>query len=733
MTEQNTTLIGDAVLRKLHRLRLALRFRLLAEGLAWVVLAAFAGVLVTLALDYTLRLERGVRAVVVVAAGVALAVVLVRRLLLPLTARMDIPALALLVERRNPSIGDRLISTIQLSATATGMSGQMVRRLARETEELTSGLDFSGIIERRRLFQLVSAACCSAALLAGLGIWQSDLMTRYLRRNLLLEDINWPQNTYLSVRGDDFAVLRGDDLEVVVELERRSREAPPYVTVHATYPSLGRTEQRLDREAPDARRYVMKFSRVSEPFEFYVTGGDDSRDRRNPHRVRVVPPANLEDLTMVVSYPGYTARGSKRYTGGQGMIAAPAGGSVRFGGVASKDLQSAELRVEGDRPRRIDLSVRRGDGESVPSGPRVVAGELDIPPSAGARTLTLSFELTDTEGFVSRRSQQVLCRVEPDTAPSVSLTCPPLGRNIAPQAVLPLSAEMEDDYGLTAARAAARMTGAAEPFVVETVELTDRANSRLTTGHELDLQPHDLEPGKTIRVTVEASDTLPEQQGYDGPNVGVSPSLEFTVVSPEDLLGELVRRQKELRLEFVQAIAAQTSAISNSSAAAELAAGGEVTPRVSRRLEASAHLQQNVSTECAKAAETLAGLLEQMRWNRIGSPSDLSQLRGDVVEPLESLAGPIEDILAKLSAGAKLADSDAAGEIARETAADQREVLGRMERIAEHMQKLQTRQDLARQLRMIIKMSEDISERIRSRQERDIIDIFEDDEGESDQ
>ncbi|MGC9455504.1 MAG: hypothetical protein ACP5HU_11675 [Phycisphaerae bacterium] len=732
MTDTGTQLLSGSVIRKLHRLRLALRLRLLGEGLAWVVLAAFTAVLATFAIDYTLRLERVVRAVVVAAAGAALLVVVVRRLLLPLTIRMQTPDLALLVERRNPALGDRLISAIQLSAAPAGMSRQMVRRLAGEADELAGRTDFGGIVERRRLFQLVSAACCSVVLLTGAGIWQSDLAARYLRRNLLLEEVNWPQKTYLSVRGEDFAVLRGEDLEVVVDVEPRSREVPPDITVHAIYPSLGRTEQRVER-AGDAERYVTTFRRVSEPFEFYVTGGDDRRDRRNPHRVTVVPPANLEALTMVVNYPSYTARESKSYSGGQAMITVPAGGSVSFRGVCGKDLQSAALKVEGAASRTVELSVRKTDGEGTSNRPRLVVGELAVPPGTPTRTLTLRFELTDTEGFVSRKGQQILCRVEPDTAPSVSVSCPPLGGNITPQAVLPLLAEMEDDYGLTSARAKAQLTGAAEAFVVEPVDMTGRTDSRVNVEHELDLQQHGLEPGQTVRVTIEASDTLPGGDGYAGPNVGAGPPLEFSIVSPEDLLGELVRRQKELRLEFVQAIAAQTSAESNTTTAAELAATGEVTPEVRRRLGASAHLQQNVSTECAKAAETLSGLVEQMRWNRVGSPSDLSQLRSEVIEPLESLAGPVESILARLSAAEELADADEAAEAAADIAADQRDVLARMQQIAEHMQKLQTRQDLARQLRMIIKMSEDISERVRRRQQQDVIDIFEDEDDGGDQ
>jgi hypothetical protein len=718
-------LLSGVVRGKLRRLGVALRLRLAAEGAAWLVLSAFAAMLVTLAVDYTLRLERAPRAVVVGVAAAALLAVAWRRLMRPLLVPMDLRALALLVERRRPQLADRLISAIELSRLPPGASAAMVQRLAREADEMARGLDLRGIVERRRMFQVAASACCAVALVAGLGLWQSDLMARYLRRNLLLKDVLWPQKTYLRVAGEDFTVVRGDDLRVVVSLEPRSREAPPHVTVHARYPSVGWTEQRVDAAGDGAGEYVKLFRRVTEPFEFYVTGGDDRRDRRSPHRVRLVPPATLEELSLIVDYPAYTQRASRSFAGGQGILVLPAGSSIRLDGRCGKDLRSALLHVDGETPSRVQLSVREvGDGQGPPRRRRVV-GRVHVPPGAGARTMTLRFELTDTDGFVSRRGQQIVCQVEPDAAPNVSLTCPALGRSVTPQAVLPLHAEMEDDYGVSRATALVRRAGAEEPVTREPLELPDGAGARVRGEHELDLRPLKLGVGDALRVRVEAADTLPAEGGYGGPNVGTSPPLEFDVVSPEDLLGELVRRQKELRLEFVQAIAAQASAEAKSASAAELAETGAVTPEVRRRLNASAHLQQSVGTECAKAAETLAGLLAQMEWNRLGSPADRGQLRTDVIAPLEQLAEPIERTGAALSAAAERTDAGEVAADARRVGADQRDIRLRMERIAERMQKLETRQDLARQLRLIIRMSEQLRDRIRKRQEEGVIEIFE--------
>ena len=94
------------------------------------MLAVVGLVLVTLAFDYALRLDRTLRGVIMGGALAGVGWVVWRQILRPLRVPMDTGALALLVEGRFAQLGDRLISAIQFarggSVEPLGMSDAMV-------------------------------------------------------------------------------------------------------------------------------------------------------------------------------------------------------------------------------------------------------------------------------------------------------------------------------------------------------------------------------------------------------------------------------------------------------------------------------------------------------------------------------------------------------------------------------------------------------------------------------
>ena len=222
-TERNE-LVPAEIRGKLHALRRALSARLTLEGLAWTALALVALVFVTMGLDYLFRLERELRGIIMALAVAGVGAVVWRQLIRPLRVPMDISELAVLVERRFRQLGDRLVSAVDFSrrsdTEAVGLSATMVRRMADEAQALSLPLRFQDVVERRGIFRTWSLAGCALGLLLGFGIWQSDLLGRWFQRNVLFADVSWPQETYLTVQGGpDFAVLRGDDLEVLAEID----------------------------------------------------------------------------------------------------------------------------------------------------------------------------------------------------------------------------------------------------------------------------------------------------------------------------------------------------------------------------------------------------------------------------------------------------------------------------------------------------------------------------------
>lgn len=716
---------------KLRGLRRALRGRLLAEGAAWLVVASVALVLVTLALDYLLRLERPQRVLVMAVALAGVAWVAWRQVIRPVRVAMGQVELALLIERRYPHLQSRLISAIQFGWAhgGDGASAAMISRMADEANEIAGELDFTPVVERASMWRTVKIALCAACLLAGLAVWQGTLLDLWAKRNLAFLEVPWPQKTYLKVQGEDFAVLRGDDLTVEVTVEPGS-VAPQYVTIHARYLSVGRTEDRVEATAGDARRFEIVFRAVSEPFEFYVVGGDDRRDRQRPHEVALVDAPALRKVTFTVKYPPYMRRQSVAVDGIGGEVVVSVGGFLGIEAVATKNIEPPSVSLTGAEGEvsvtlRIEQPEGADPGEAITSGRGPWLGSLEITGANEPEVRTLQFHLTDTQGYGNRHGGRYFLRVQPDLAPGVSIRKTDVGTDITPNAVIPLLIHAKDDSGIVLGQVRLSSSRETTPNQAEAIDIQPgRAGLKeFTIRHELDLDGRGMLPGDTIAIFAEVTDILPPDLG--GPNAGTSGTITFRIVQPDELLDELVMRQKTLRLEFLQALAQQESARARTIAAAdELAEQSAITPDVLRRLADSAGQQRSVGTEVARAAQMLAAIRTEMIYNRLGEAADLQDLQTGIIEPLRDIYEDGENVAAELAAAAELSDAGAMQASARRIAEDQRDLSLRMAEILERMEKLQSRQDLANKLQTVIRWAEQALEGIRRQEQEEVRGIW---------
>jgi hypothetical protein len=711
---------------KLAGLRRSLTGRLAVEGAAWSVVAMVALVFGTMALDYLLRLERPLRAAIMVLALAGAAWVVWRNLLAPLRVPMGMADLAMLAEVRFGQLGDRLISAVLFSgrgrAENVGASEAMISHMAAEANAIARPLPFGQIVERRGIFRSWSVACCALGLLLGFGILQGDLLNRWFWRNVLLADVPWPQATYVHVEGEgDFVVMRGDDLRVVVSVEDRSLVVPQYAELHATYRGIGRTEERVEPAADNPKRFVKVFPAVPEEFEFYAVAGDDRRDARRPHRVLLIDPPSFRQVRFTVLRPSYTRMPQPElYDGSAGVLSLPAGSRVTVEAMSNKPLSSALIELDGQNAGQ--LKTRAGGG-AAGGGEAWFVGEFELPPVNKAEARVLRFALADAEGHVNRGGGKYLLQVQPDHAPTVDMRKSGVGARITPQAIIPLRLVVRDEYGIAAVALRAARSEKPDDANSIAVALPPDAGRDVNLAHELNIEPMKFQPGQTIYVSAWAEDTLPASFG--GPNRGQGGTMSFTVVKPEDLMEDLVRRQKELRLEFDQAMALQESARARTSVAAAIFASGKVDAEARRELASSASAQASVGAEIAKAADTLAAIVEEMKYNRIGTDTEREQIRSGVVQPLRDLQEPVRRIRAAL--GATRAVEDVA-ELKRQADAVeglQKEMLARMGEILQQMTKLESKQEMANKLQLIIQWSQELLDILKKKQEAEMRTVFE--------
>jgi hypothetical protein len=321
--------------------------------------------------------------------------------------------------------------------------------------------------------------------------------------------------------------------------------------------------------------------------------------------------------------------------------------------------------------------------------PRQFVGTFEVMGENKAATKVLRFSLTDTEGHTNRHGAKYLIQVAPDLKPSVGLKKSGVGLRISPMALLPLQLQVKDDCGIASAQMLVRRS--ADPKGVESrpVVLPSDVGRELDTAFELDLEPMKLNPGTTVYVAAQATDTLPPAHG--GPNVAESTALSFNVIKPEELMEDLVRRQKELRLEFIQAMALQESARAKTESAARVFAAGKDDPEGRRLLASSAAVQQSVGADVAKAADTMDGICEEMKYNRIGTQTEREQIHSGVVKPLKDLGPPIAKITGSLNGTKSVKEPKDLADQAKAIEEVQRDIVRQMSEILQRMAKLENK------------------------------------------
>lgn len=723
---------------KLRGLRVALHSRLLSEGIAWMIVAAVAMVFLTLLLDYLLRLDKPLRVATMAACLGYLSWLVWRHVVAPLRVPMDLPALALLVESRYRELGDRLISALQLAGREEvlriGMSRDMIDRMVDEAGRLAGGLNFGAVVERANLRRRVGIALATGMLLAGFAFWQADVMALWFQRNILFADRDWPQETYLRVLGadenGDFHILRGDSFELTVTATEDS-DTPSRITIHARYPSIGWTEDEAGLSTDGSRRYVKVYQAVTEPFEFYVTGGDDRRDKRQPHHVILIDPPALQKLDFSVHFPPHMVdrnvrkgpnEPDKRVDGTQGLLAVPVGSRVHVVAEANKDLRSAGVSIDDQRVAVLDI-------HKIGSADRRVTGHFQVTGENKAASKMLRFELVDSDGHPNRHGQQFVLQIQPDLAPTVSLKKYGVGTVVTPQATIPLWLHLRDDYGLDGLSVHLEIAGRKDqpkPVEVATLqrgarELKLRSDGASPATHvpPVSLKPQRLVAGDSVTIHAAVIDNLPRR-----PNRTESGVLSFPVVRPEELFGQLIQRQKEVGRNIDNAIQEQVRAHGNTTDAAKLTAP-DARSDVRRLLGGSGRRQAGVATECAKSAEALAEILGEMIYNELGQDDERRALQEDIILPLAEISKRSTAAASVLAGLSRLLEDDAAdvdkvrtkaGEVGEIQAA----MLADLRKIHELVAKVTGLQDVTRRWMLLLKGSQDLLQEILTREEERI-------------
>ena len=494
-------------------------------------------------------------------------------------------SLALLIENKHPEFQSSLVTTVQAAQPTamvnTSLDEHPLRsgllELARDrAAELIESVDVNRLVRFRPLqMQLVVlgvllGTSCIAALV------QPAWTLHWAKRFFTLSDVPWPRSTELGVDGIEMdvptftgrntrqrymipfrdgvaSVPKGQACQLKTWAKLTGKIVPEVCTVYYRDNAGNRGRANMRRLTADKRQqpFVLDgppLESVNESLWLSVTGGDA---RISNLQLSSVDAPLVTELQINVTYPEYLKRSTKTTWGNETI-------PYRTGMRLPQGSQ-LELRLQTNKSvERCDyVVVRAGDAlenSKLPEQSMAISEkqtEFQMPLGSLDGNLLIELRLWGTDGICSSRIQQFVVSAINDQPPQVDLVLQGIGTAITENAILPLSGKIKDDYDVKDAWIETVLDESTLLKTPLSVQPDGKAVSQLDLKEMRDGGQLAPKVGSTLGLTVAAEDYLNLR---DEPHIGRASLIQLGVVTPEQLLIMLERRELAMRARLEQII-----------------------------------------------------------------------------------------------------------------------------------------------------------------------------------
>ncbi len=642
----------NPIQNKIALLRGQLTRWILVRGIGQWLLITVAVLLLDMGLDRIFKMDFAQRTVMLTLTAVGLTVLFFWKVLRPIWLRPTDSALVYEVERKNPQLKESLLSAMQLDslkgnkAELAGVSQQLVDVTIQQGFKDVEKVDFVGVLDlgQQRLNWSLFAVGLLLACIVGIGSVSHPFLNTWFKRNVLLTNDQWPQETYLrvvGVRDGKLRIARGSDHRQLVEVLDTSTVTDILVSLEMDTPTGRSTLPMKQTGSSGGTEHVFMLHNVSTEFRLRALGGDDTTEWVD---VELVEPPAIAELTIAAKLPAYTGVDSVVLSG-PGPFAILKNSYLDVQVTATKSVAEAFV-VNGQN--KIVLSVD-GQQESQFSGrvPKVgslLGGEYEI-------------RLVDAEGVENSRRSKFRIAITEDKPPVMRASLLGISGLVVSRATVPVSFQANDEYGFAELgfdcawitdneandpeNQVKRLVFASKNQPGLLAEPTSSVNDVVA----LEMSTFDLLPGTTFRFTVIGKDEYP-----DADNTGKSQEFLLKVVTQAELRADLLRREIEQRRVFdqayetqlalateLQAIVARTKPAGQSEA--DFAASRE------KALLAATRAQKLIGTNVVRVADRFEEFLVEVKNNKLDeaenaiAPEQRIETRFDqrIIQPVRAL------------------------------------------------------------------------------------------------
>jgi DNA-binding IscR family transcriptional regulator len=531
---------------------------------------------------------------------------------------IDPSDVANLVERRFPRLESRLISAVRFSRGESGgretNSPRLMAAVVRAAERAVAGFDFKEVLNPGPAVRSLVSIVATVALAAIPALAAPEMTRLWFSRNVLLQETPWPKRTRLIVELRDGELLgaRGDDLVVQASAEGVAPRDVEFF--YETQSGVRGRHGMVMVGSQESVRYRYTFKGAQEPFSFYLQGGDDQTE---VYQARLVDRPELTTSRIEVTPPAYAKLPQFTVRDGERAAQMLPGSRVVFHIETNKPVERAVLMAGTEQVTQAEPRERGFVAEFVPTETRLY-----------------HFALVDDLGFESKEEVKFALRVMKDEAPQVRLKISGVGEMVTPQALLPLEAEYADTYGLATAELLYRLTH--EDMRQDTIPLPGFEPQTLTfsTSLEWPIAGTPAAPGDQLALLARASDS----DDVSGPNVAESPEQVFRVVTPEELIAELNRREQEFRADFERLIDAQEQVRGELLTLMGPAGPAAASPEFSSSAASLERRQRSIAQSVNVVRQQAEQILQELQVNQLLDTDTEERLGNRIAEPLTELS-----------------------------------------------------------------------------------------------
>lgn len=695
--------LDASLLRRLADVAARMRRYVVVQGVAWVCGFALAAFFLQFLFDYFARGMRwSMRAAMLLTILAAAGYFVWRLILAPLGTRIGPADVANLVERKHPGLSSHLVSAIRFATgeigSAEANSPAMVASVIRRATESVRHTDFEGVLNPQGARRAGWGIAGMVVLCAAVTLVSPQMVGLWFARNVLLQENPWPRQTRLKVEAKDGVLIgaRGDDIIIMASADGvQPREVD---LVFKTSAGDSGRETMVTIGNPDAYRYRYTVKNAQEDMTFHLRGGDD---RTEDYSLRLVERPHIEESKMRFTPPSYTQLPPWELGDGQRAAQILPGTDVEIMARTNKPVVTAKLLAGEESTVEVQ---RNGDWL------RATLRPMD--------TQTYHFALTDEFGLEDRQPARFPLRVSKDDPPVVRMKLPAVGEMITSEAVLPFELEFTDAYGL--AEAEIQYEISREGFVEKSIALPDFAPQAqtFTTSLNWPVTAETLVPGERITLRAKAADF----DDVSGPNRAQSPPVTLRVVTPDEFLAEMARREQEARMEFEKLIDAQEKVRGDLLSVAE-----KVRTEVGDSEQLAAELtplerrQRNIASSVHVIRQQFERILGERRVNRLDTTEERERLGSQIIEPLGQLVTRDMVVAADALRHWKI---EAAAETSKVVDGQQAEIIGKMREVLATMVQYEGYQEVVNMLRDILRLQGELNSETRERAQSEADDVF---------